>query len=153
MVPVVYMISDEWNIFDLLRITYETLWCMKYGEYIIISTIHFFIVTRTPALISSIRVQSSDCGVALYVQCSTVSSASSCPYSKHCLTCEICFFSKSTHLSEHITLTNGWHGSHCVTHTRRVTQDPYFIWQLLLVTCPAIPLHVWVVSCMVMLIW
>ena len=47
----------------------------------------------------------------------------------------MCFFSKSTHLTEHITLQHGWHGNHGVTLTHEVTRDPYFIWQLLLVTC------------------
>ena len=103
---------------------------------LIMSTIRFFIVAPNKALISYIRVPSSNCGVVLCVHCWTVSSASPCSYSEHCPNYEMCFFSKSTHLTDHITLQHGWHANHTVTRTNRVTQDPYFIWQLLLVSCP-----------------
>jgi hypothetical protein len=78
---------------------------------------------------------SSDSGVVFYVHCWTVSSASTCSYSQHCHNYEICFFSKCMHFTEHITLQRGWHGNHGVIHTHQVTQDPYFVWQLLPVTC------------------
>ena len=87
-------------------------------------------------LILYIRVLSADCSFVLYVLCWTVSSASTCSYSEHCPNYEMCSLSKSTHFTEHITLKHGWHGNHGVTHTHQVTQDTYFIWQLLLVTLP-----------------
>jgi hypothetical protein len=102
---------------------------------IIMSTVCFFIVAPTQALISRIRMLSSDCGVVLYVHCWTVSSSSTCPYSEHCHNYEMCFFSNSTHRTQHITPKHGCHANHAVTHTHQVTQDPYFIWQLLLITC------------------
>jgi hypothetical protein len=92
-------------------------------DCIIMSTNCFFIVAPIQALIPYIRVLSADCGFVLYVQCGTVSSASTCCYSEHCPNYEMCFFSKSMHLTEHITLKRGWYGNHGVTHT----QDPYFI--------------------------
>ena len=70
----------------------------------ILSTIRFFIVAPTQALISYIRLLSADCDVVLYVHCWSVSSASACSYSEHCPNYEMCFFSKSTHLRDHITL-------------------------------------------------
>ena len=102
---------------------------------LIMSTIHFFIVAPTQALISYIKVLSSDRGVVFYVHCWTVSSASTCSYSEHYSNYEMCLFSKSSQLTEHITLQHGWHDNYVVTHTHQVTQDPYFIWQLFLVTC------------------
>jgi hypothetical protein len=101
---------------------------------IIISTIHFFIVAPTKSLISYIRVLTSDCGVVLYVRYWTVSSASTCPDNEHCPSYEMCFFSKSTHLTVCAVLKRGWHGNHWVTHTHQIIQNPYFTWQLMIVT-------------------
>ena len=100
----------------------------------ILSTVRFFIVAPTQALISYIRVLSSDCGAVLYVRCWTVSSASPCSYSEHCHNYEMCFFSNSTHRTQHVTPKHGCHVSHGVIHTYQVTQDPNFFRQLLLVT-------------------
>ena len=102
---------------------------------LIMSTICFFIVATNKTIISCIWMLESNYGVVLYTQCWTVSSASPCSYSEHCPNYEMWFFSKSTHLTEHITLIHAWYGNHKVTHTNQVTQDPYIIWQLLLVTC------------------
>ena len=99
---------------------------------LIMSTVCFFIVAPNKALTSYIWMLSADWSVVLYVHCWTVSSDSTCSYSEHCPTYDMCFFSKSMHLTEHVTLKHCWHA---VTDTHQVTQDPYFIWQLLLVTC------------------
>ena len=101
----------------------------------ILSTVGFFIVAPTQALISYIRVLSADCGAVLYVHCWTVSSSSPFSYNEHCHNYEMCFFSNSTHRTQHITSKHGCHANHGVTHIHQVTKDPYFIWQLLLVTC------------------
>jgi hypothetical protein len=86
-------------------------------------------------LISYIRVLSADCGVVLYVQCWTTSSASTRSYGEHCPNNEMCFFSKHTHLTEHINLNKVGMATMEWLTLNQVTQDPYFIWQLLLVTC------------------
>ena len=95
--------------------------CRNWITCKIASTIRFFIVAPTQALISYIRVLSSVRGVVLYVRCSTLSSAAICSYSEHCPNYEMCSFSNSMHLTEHITLQHVWHGSRGETDTHQVT--------------------------------
>ena len=98
------------------------------------STVHFFIFAPTRSLISYIRVLSSNCGVVLLNCLFSLTLFLQWTLSQ---LWNVFLFQEHAPRRSHNPAT--WLAcqpcSDSVTHTHQVTQDPYYIWQLLLVTC------------------